>query len=166
MRSIVTLFAVLLLSGLASAQAGFGHAHPNWTPPGIYSEPFEPLVTTPFVALDSVSTPSLPLDPVAPAAEARNAMAGNEVVYTQPTWYGSMANPEVQEKVISPDYEASRPGAGFNSGAARFESDYGAAQLRHRPTAGQARLYTNPDVERVNQTNGLVKYSGKTEHLD
>src|SRR2546427_537825 len=125
MRSIVTLCAVLLLCGAANAQAGFGHAHPDWTPPGIYSEPFSPLVTTPFVALDSVSTPSVPLDPVAPAVEARDAMVGNAAVYAQPTpSYGSLAAPEVRERVSCSDNEASRSGVGFKSGAARFESSY------------------------------------------
>jgi len=28
-----------------------------------------------------------------------------------------------------------------------------------------SRTYTNQDVDQVNQTNGTVKYDGKTEHI-
>jgi hypothetical protein len=165
MRSIITLCAVLLLYGLASGQAGFGHGHSAWTPPGLYSEPFTPLVTTPIVALDAVPTPSMSLDPVSPTAGASNATVGEAVVYAQPAWYSPLPIPEVQEATSSSQNEVSFQDIGFDSGAARFESSYGAAQFLKRPRASQSRLYTNSDVERVNQTNGLVKYAGRTARL-
>jgi hypothetical protein len=165
MRSIITLCAVLLLCGLASGQAGFSDNHSAWTPPGLYSEPFTPLVTTPFVALDSLRTPSMSLDPVAATAGARNATVGEAVVYAQPAWYSPLTIPEGQEATSSSQNKVSFQEVEFNSGSAHFESSYGAAELLKRPKASQSRVYTNPDVERVNRTNGLVKYGGRTAHL-
>jgi hypothetical protein len=165
MRSFITPCAVLLLCGFASGQAGFGHGHSNWDPPGLYSEPFQPLATTPFVSLNSVSTPVISLDPVARLVGASNATAESSNVFARPAWSGSQTL-EVQEDTSTSESQSARQGAGFDFGAARFPSDYGAAQLIERPTAVQAKLYTNPDVEAVNQTNGLVKFKGRTEHLD
>lgn len=164
MRWFISLAVVLLCCGLASAQAGFGHGHPDWDPPGVYSDPIQPLVTTPFVPLSSVSTPVISLDPVAPVAGASNATPEGSNVFARFSWAGSQTT-EVQEETSETETPASRQG-GFDFGAARFPSDYGAAQLIERSRAGQAKLYTNPDVEAVNQTNGLVKFKGRTEHLD
>lgn len=54
----------------------------------------------------------------------------------------------------------------FDSGAARSEDSYGAAELASRFHSHKAtRVYTNQDVAQVNDTNGLVKFGTKTEHL-
>src|SRR5256885_1914215 len=58
--------------------------------------------------------------------------------------------------------------AGFEFGIARFESSQGVAQLvgssgKHSQTA---KMYTNADVDQLNQANGTVQYGGKTERLD
>ena len=165
MRSFVTFCAVLLLCVFASGQAGFGHGHSSWDPPGLYSEPFQPLVTTPFVSINSVSTPVISLDSVAPVVGASNATIESSNIFAQFAWAGSQTL-EVQQETSTAENETLRQSGGFDFGAARFPSDYGAAQLIERPGASQAKLYTNPDVEAVNQTNGLVKFKGRTEHLD
>jgi hypothetical protein len=54
----------------------------------------------------------------------------------------------------------------FDSGAAMSQDSYGAAELKswsHPRKA--AKVYTNQDVAQVNDTNGLVKFGNKTEHL-
>src|ERR1700733_8931570 len=70
MRSLKTLSIILLLSGLAAAQATvIGGTASNWVPAyGVYAAPFVPLVTTPSVTFATVS-PS--------AAGASNATFGN-----------------------------------------------------------------------------------------
>ncbi|HUJ95107.1 MAG TPA: hypothetical protein VLW84_07585 [Terriglobales bacterium] len=181
--SSLLLSSVLLLCGLASAQAGFGHGHAEWTPPGTYSEPFVPVSNTPFVSLESISTPLysdvtvapaigvaplatpsinaappvLSLAPVAPGMETSNQPLGAADVYAQPGWSGV---------VTFPAEETSTQATGFDFGAARFQNSYGAAQLMKRQDVSQTHVYTNPDVERVNEKNGLLKYRGRVEHLN
>src|SRR5580704_8196513 len=110
MRSLNTLCMILLLSGLAAAQATvIGGTASNWAPAyGVYAAPFVPLVTTPSVTLATVS-PS--------AAGASNATFGNVAgatnatlsivsqppvgVYTQPVWYGQSPTAETPEELVS-----------------------------------------------------------------
>jgi hypothetical protein len=51
---------------------------------------------------------------------------------------------------------------------ATFRDSYGVAQLAASSRARQQakRLYTNLDVERMNQMTGMVKFEGKTERLE
>jgi len=53
-------------------------------------------------------------------------------------------------------------------GVASFQDSYGVAQLAAGSRARQQakKLYTNLDVERMNQMTGMVKYEGKTERLE
>jgi len=53
-------------------------------------------------------------------------------------------------------------------GAASFQDSYGVAQLAAglRARQGAKRLYSNLDIERMNQMTGMVEYEGKTEHLE
>jgi hypothetical protein len=53
-------------------------------------------------------------------------------------------------------------------GVASFQDSYGVAQLAASSRARQQakKLYTNLDVERMNQMTGMVKYEGKTERLE
>jgi hypothetical protein len=61
---------------------------------------------------------------------------------------------------------SSRMSDGFDLGASRSEGNYGAAELASRSHPRKAsRVYTNQDVAQVNDTNGLVKFGNKTEHL-
>lgn len=182
MRSLKTLSMILLLSGLAAAQATvIGGTASNWVPAyGVYAAPFVPLVTTPSVTLATVS-PS--------AVGASNATFGNVAgatnatlsyvsqppagaytqaiwspSYTQPTWL----NPSAAGETPAEAMPESRPmHRAFNVGVASWQSSESAAHLMasSTPSKRAARTYTNQDVEQENQKNGMVKYDGKTEHI-
>ena len=153
MRVVNTVCLLLLLSGLAAAQATIvGGTASNWAPAyGVYAAPFVPLVTTPSVTLATVS-PS--------AAGASNATFGNVAgasnatlsivtpppvgVYTEPVWYG--------------------PSSSFGS-ATWQSSDSVGYLMANRGGSKASRTYGNQDIDQVNQKNGTVKYRGKTEHI-
>jgi len=165
---------VLLLCGFAAGQATtIGGYASNWGPAyGVYlAAPFVPLINTPSIFLSSVA-PS-------PAGASSNAFgltagATNSTlsistqvpvsVYTQPVWYNS---PAAQETMVEPAPQTGREQAvrAFDFGVA---ADGGGIASR-TPSAGQvrkaARAYTNQDADRMNDTNGTVKYGGKTEHI-
>jgi hypothetical protein len=175
MRLLNTVCLILLLSGLAAAQATIiGATASNWVPAyGIYAAPFVPLVTTPSVTLATVS-PS--------GAGASNATFGNVAgatdatlsivsqppvgVYTQPVWYGPSAAVEIPTQSVAEARPAQRAHA-FDAGVSSWQSSVSVTHLMASSTAGKkaARTYTNQDVDQVNQTNGTVKYRGKTEHI-
>jgi hypothetical protein len=184
MRLLNTLCMVLLLSGLAAAQATvIGGTASNWAPAyGVYAAPFVPLVTTPSVTLATVS-PS--------AAGASNATFGNVAgatdatlsivsqppvgVYTQPVWYGPYTQPtwfgpsaavETPAESIAEGRPAHRAHA-LDVGVASWQSSESVTHLMASSTGARkaSRTYTNQDVDQVNQTNGTVKYGGKTEHI-
>jgi hypothetical protein len=173
MRSLNTLCMVLLLSGLAAAQATvIGGTASNWVPAyGVYAAPFVPLVTTPSVTLATVS-PS--------AVGASNATFGNMAgatnatlsivsqppvgVYTEPVWYGPSAALETPAESVSPGRPAQRAHA-FDVGVATWQSSQSVTHLMAAGTKKASRTYSNQDVDQVNQKNGTVKYRGKTEHL-
>ncbi len=175
MRLLNTLCVIFLVSGLAAAQATvIGGTASNWAPAyGVYAAPFVPLVTTPSVTLATVS-PS--------AAGASNATFGNVAgatdatlsivsqppvgVYTQPVWYGPSAAEETPAGPMSEGRHAHRDRA-FDLGVASWESSVSVTHLMASTAGGRkaARTYTNQDVDQVNQTNGTVKYRGKTEHI-
>jgi hypothetical protein len=86
-----------------------------------------------------VSTPSMTLEPTSLQLGGNNAAAENDTT-------NSSGN--------------------FDLGAAISQDNYGAAELKswsHPRKA--AKVYTNQDVTQVNDTNGLVKFGNKTEHL-
>jgi hypothetical protein len=171
------LCMVLLLSGLAAAQATvIGGTASTWTPVyGVYGTPFVPLVTTPSVTLPTVS-PS--------AAGASNATFGNVAgatnatlsmvsqppvgVYAQPVWYGQSqsATAEAPEELMS----EGRHGHGAHAvdvGVGSWPSGESVTHLMASSAGARkaARSYTNQDVDQLNQTNGTVKYRGKTEPI-
>ncbi|SRR5579862_7284377 len=174
MRLLNAFCLVLLLSGLAAAQATvIGGTASTWAPAyGVYAAPFVPLVMTPSVTLANVS-PS--------AAGASNATFGNVAgasnatlsivspapvgVFTQPVWYGSPA-PEPSTEAMSPVRHGQHSG-GLDLGVASWQS----GQSVTYAMAGSAGVrkashsYGNQDVDRMNETNGTVKYRGKTEHI-
>ncbi len=175
MRLLNPLCMVLLLSGLAAAQATvIGGTASNWAPAyGIYAAPFVPLVTTPSVTLATVS-PS--------AAGASNATFGNTAgasnatlsivsqppvgVYTEPVWYGPSAAVETPAEP-TPEGRPSHRARAFEVGFASWQSSESVAHLMAGSTGAKkaARTYTNQDVDQVNQKNGTVRYRGKTEHI-
>jgi len=164
MRQLSALCWLLLCCGLAFGQD-------QWTPPGTYSAPFAPRIATPAVPAEALITPSLTLDspsPVAGASSYTGSSTGSSVVFNQPVSY----DPGVQ--FSSPFYESSNAPAAaspgprrFDLGAATFQSSYGVAQLAGNQVRRKAvRVYTNPDVARLNDTNGMIRYGGKLAHLD
>jgi hypothetical protein len=175
MRLLNIFCLVLLLSGLAAAQATIiGGTASTWAPAyGVYAAPFVPLVTTPSVTLATVS----------PSAEgASNATFGNVAgasnatlsivsqppvgVYTQPVWYGPSATEETPAAPMSEAGHGQRARA-FDVGVASWQSGESVTHLMASSTGARkaSRTYTNQDVDQVNQTNGTVKYRGKTEHI-
>jgi hypothetical protein len=182
MHSLKTLSMILLLSGLAAAQATvIGGTASNWVPAyGVYAAPFVPLVTTPSVTLATVS-PS--------AAGATNATFGNVAgatnatlsfvsqppagaysqaiwspSYTQPTWLGPSAETPAES---APEGKPAHRVRAFDVGVASWQSSESATRLMASSTGAKkaARTYTNQDVDNENQKNGYVKYDGKTEHI-
>jgi hypothetical protein len=183
MRSLENFCLILLLSGLAAAQATVvGGTASNWVPAyGVYAAPFVPLVTTPSVTFATVS-PS--------AAGASNATFGNVAgatnatlsyvskpptgaytqaiwspSYTQPSWLGPSVVSETAPEGMTEGRPAHRAHA-FDVGVASWQSSTGAAHLMANSSTKRAgRTYTNQDVDQQNQKNGTVKYRGKTEHI-
>ena len=184
MRSLKTLSMILLLSGLAAAQASvIGGTASNWVPAyGVYAAPFVPLVTTPSVTLATVS-PS--------AVGASNATFGNVAgatnatlsfvsqppagaytqaiwspPYTQPSGFGPSAAVETAGEPL-PESRPARRARAFDVGVASWQTVESATHLMASSSGSKkaGRTLTNQDVDQVNQKNGTVKYDGKTEHI-
>ncbi len=181
MRKVLLVCATVVLVGVAFGQVTVlsGYAtNQGWG--GYYpAPPFVPLVTTPMVTLDTVS-PS--------AAGASNATTGMIAgatnatlsivqppltpVYTVPVWSGyNMVAPPVAAVPV-----AEAPGAQAPAQAAaaprHVEVGIASSQGEVAPMAKvprqhehAVRVYTNADIDRINQQNGTVKYGGKTEHI-
>ena len=86
-------------------------------------------------------------------------------VYTQPVWYGPSAAVEIPTQSASEAMPVRFHA--LNVGLASWQSSVSVTNLMASSTGGKkaARTYTNQDVDQVNQTNGSVKYRGKTEHI-
>jgi hypothetical protein len=175
MRLLNTLCLVLLLSGLAASQATIiGGTASNWAPAyGVYAAPFVPLVTTPSVTLgtgspSAVGASNATFGNIAGATDATLSMESQVPVgvYTQPVWYGPSAASETPAESMAERRHAPRA-QGFEVGVASWQSSQSATQLMASSMSAKkaARTYTNQDVDQVNQTNGTVKYRGKTEHI-
>ena len=183
MRQLTTFCMAIILPALAAGQETLisGHAV-NWAPPGVYAQPFVPLLSTPTMSFENVS-PS----PVG----ATNATAGNVAGATNATLSVFPAGPVVQyppslalglenspiESGAEAEARAEAESRGeataaetrpLELGVASFQDSYGVAQLAASSRARQQakRLYTNLDVERMNQMTGMVKFEGKTERLE
>ena len=179
MRQLTTLCRSLfcltiVLSALAAAQVVTSGYVTDWTPPpGMYAAPFAPLVTTPTVNLP---TPSLQVGASnATAANATGATSttasrnnsGPEAAFERPAWYGQTPLLEPAEEA-STEAGTTTAGQRFELGAARFQAGYGVAQLAaEQGLHGRAqRIYTNDDIVRLDQQNGMVKAGEKTERIE
>ena len=184
MRQLTIFCMAMMLPALVAGQATVisGYAL-NWAPPGVYAEPFVPLLSTPSLSFENVS-PS--------AVGASNATAGNVAGATNATLSVLPAGPveqfpppvmfgplnssiesfsEAESRVETESRGEAAPSAETRPvelGAASFQDSYGVAQLAAGSRARQEakRLYSNLDIERMNQMTGMVKYEGKTEHLE
>jgi len=184
MRFVSLCCMLLLLCGFAVGQATImgGYAS-NWLPSyGPYVGPYVPLVTTPEVSLSAVSPWSAGASSSAfgLVAGATNSTLSREFVaaapapvFSQPVWYG-----QTEAELGAPVMPGPHPphamhenrrekGQGFDfiSQAREYRESAGTLLAGRGPVKKAGRSYTNQDVERQNQNNGLVKYDGKTEHI-
>lgn len=192
MRLVWLCCTLLLLCGLAAAQVTVvgGHAS-NWVPPYGCCAPFVPMVTTPEVTLSTVSPWSAGASNEAfgLVAGATNSTLSDEFVgespvgpLTQPLWHQPSAEPEygTLPAIYRPAFVRAEVGPRPMRGRAEGQKEQ-AFDFVSQPREGQvgvaeliteagrpgkaSRTYSNQDVERQNQNNGLVKYDGKTEHI-
>lgn len=163
MRQLTILCFVLLLSAMALAQSTAtvvsGYAS-NWGPQAVYTVPYVPLVTTPSVQLGAPPLTVGASDATAGLATgASNSTLSVEspvvsTVFPRPVWYGMApaAEPgeasEPKERARSFDFVAYAPENSNNAVQV-------AAAARGQKHAN--RTYTNDDVSRVNQNNGMIK---------
>ena len=181
MRSVKMLCLVLLLCGMAAAQATvIGGTASNWIPAyGVYAAPFVPLVVTPSVTLTTVSPSAVGASDATfgNVAGATDATLSNEFVanpptgvYTQPVWYGPSGPGWYGATTVAaegaPERELRHVRAhGIDVGVGISEGNVSAVQLMSAPGRKASRTYTNQDTSRMNDTNGTVKYDGKVEHI-
>ena len=162
MRKIAISCTLLMLAGLAMGQMApapgyaFDQAYGNQGP-------------------RLISTPTMSLETPAPIVGASNATLDNIVGATNSTLSTVSTSVIAKQSTAMSGETSTEESAGgnetpssFNLGIARFQSSEGVAALM--ANAGDRRkaphVYTNQDVERVNQENGKVKAGDKTEHLD
>jgi len=186
MRLVSLCCTLLMLCGLAAGQATIiGGTASNWAPAyGVYLAPFVPLVTTPEVTLSTVSPWSAGASNSAfgLVAGATNSTLSSEFigeppagVYTEPVWYGQtqaeFAPPPLYGPAGAPPAMHARRQAQKEQpfdfiSTPRASRESVAMQVAEAGPARKAsRTYTNQDADRMNQSNGTVKYRGKTEHI-
>jgi len=165
MRQIGILCFVFLPTAMAFSQSTAtvvsGYAS-NWGPQVVYAVPYVPLVTTPSVQLGAPPLGVGASDSTAGMATgASNSTLSIEspvvsTVFPRPMWYGSVSPAPSEE---TPSARPATRARHFDYVAAAAENSsnlvQGAAAARGHQRA--ARTYTNDDVARVNQTNGMIK---------
>lgn len=185
MRLFTVLCAAIFVSSLAVGQTTAIHGYT-----GYGYGPYVPLVTTPEISLQTVSTSS-PVGAsnatgglVAGATNSTLSMISGNVsaVYTQPVWYSGgttplISSPSVQlpgaTMTMPMMHAAMRMEHERAEGAPKAWTFYSSAEgtspveasVSTRSGRRAARTYTNQDVEQENQKNGTVKYDGKTETI-
>jgi len=184
MRTLIVLCSILLLSML-----GFGQ---NVAPgfPGYCSYgcgPYIPMLTTPSVSFATISpSPAGATNATGGlVAGATNStlseVPGNtDAGYTVPVWYSGGGTPLVSPAVnlaVHPmrmgRMEHEQPMHREREAAPRAWAYFSAADTASpvqaaRAAQGQrhaARTYSNQDVMRQNQQNGMVKYDSKTQKI-
>lgn len=185
MRLLTAICALLLLSGLALGQATMVRGYAGSCVYGC--GPFIPLVTTPMVSLNTVSTSPVGATNATGGlvAGARNSTIGiisgsPDAVYTQPVWYSGGTTPllgpavhlpfvpgqgmQREHRIEMERREEARQAWTYFSGAEETASAKEAA-MTARSAKHAARTYTNADIERQNQNNGQVKWDSKTEKI-
>jgi hypothetical protein len=189
MRLLTVLCLILLLCGLALGQAGGPRGYVGYCSYGC--APYVPLITTPMLSLQTVSTAPMGATNATGGlvAGATNSTLSQVAmspssVYTQPVWYSGGTAPLITPAVhLMPSplmrheraehmemMEHMRHGEGkqvawvFFSGPEHTASAVEAA-TQAKSGKRAAKSYTNDDVARQNQQNGNVKYDGKTEKI-
>ncbi len=189
MRSLPVLCSLLLFTALGFGQNG--RAIPGYCPYGC--GPYIPMITTPHLTFATVSPNPIGATNATGGlvAGATNStlseVSGNtDAVYTVPVWYSGGQTPQISPLAAgSPtSQESPRMNAPeHRRGMRRTEASEEATNRQPAPeqawiyysnlgTAGEAapgntatKTYSNQDVTRQEQQNGLVKYDGKTEKI-
>lgn len=189
MRLCLVLCVVPLLAITAFGQAVVGRGYG----PAYYGYgPYVPLVTTPMVSLQTVSpnpvgASNATTGLVAGATNSTLAQPDEGTTssnYTAAVWYQGGAPLTTSEvsiwpKPVGPEIHALRPPmpeeAGLHERGPRKESKEwlyftGPEHTRSVADASTGKgsvkhAYTNDDVTRQNDNNGVVKYDGKTEKI-
>jgi len=185
MRPYLVLCIVVLIAAAAFGQRPIP---PRIYGPGLYEYgPFIPLVTTPMVSLQEFSP-----NPVGASNATTGLIAGatnstlsepvsdTSSVYTVPVWYQGGDAPRTTPAIhLFPEPagrvmhgmrmermhgEEAHAGWIYFSGSEHTSNAVGASTAA-KSGKKAARTYTNDDVERQNQSNGSVKYKGKTEKM-
>jgi hypothetical protein len=179
MRPYLILTAVVLM-----AVAAFGQqpVHPTYGSCFYGCAPYVPLLTTPMLSLQTVSS-----DPVGASNATAGLVAGatnstlsesegsTSASYTVPVWYQGGGAP-----LISPDVNLSPIGHDMHPMHDAMHEDHGKREEAHAGWtffSGRERtvtlgnvakgkkadhVYTNDDITRENDKNGEVKYDGKS----
>jgi hypothetical protein len=166
MRQIFALWIVLSCSGFACAQDAGMY-------PGQYAEPSAPRLSTPVASPGALPTPVLTLDTPPLTVGATNSTlespTGSPVYYNQPLMYEpGLQYVQAASVPSAQSFPAAAGGRrGIELGAAASQMDYGVAQLAGiGPRKKAKKVYTNPDVAGVNETNGTIKFRGKLERVN
>lgn len=184
MRTLTVLFSILLLSALGFGQTTAIRGYAGFCTYGC--GPYVPLITTPQLSLELVSP-----NPVGATNATGGLVAGAtngtlsqvsgdlDAVYVMPVWYAgggtplvspavNLSVPETRMQRMAFGERAERPSEAqrpawiyFSHAEPAAAQAASAAQGRQRA----ARTYSNEDVKRQNQQNGLVKYDSKTEKI-
>lgn len=96
--------------------------------------------------------------------------APTSAVYTVPFWTGSAITPWLTASAVTAPAEAKAlpERRYFETGVATFALGPGTAEMAKAAQANRkpaGRVYTNQDVQRMNEKNGTVKWGGKMEHI-
>ena len=180
------LWVLFLITSCGLAQTTFEANHTGWVPPGTYAAPDQLLiVTTPSTTFENVATPWMSLGPVFLQAGASNSTEGltagasnatngeglaGSAQFAAQNWYGPAVVAPSPE-LTAPEQETEsgesvQPNTGFEFGIAQFEFSRGAQRVMRKPPSHANRVFTDADVARLNDSNGRVRFGGKTEHLD
>jgi hypothetical protein len=190
MRTLQLLCAILLLSALTFAQ-NMGRSYPGYAGCFYGCAPFVPLVSTPMISFQTVSS-----SPVGATNATGGLTAGatnstmeslpvdSSADHTQAVWYwgaNTVPTREVAETALAPMHHPMMEPMhhmehmGMMHHGEEQEAVYIAGPVESvsvmesaagaRTAQKAARTYTNQDVDRMNQQTGMVKYDSKTEKI-
>ena len=190
MRTLQLLCAILLLSALTFAQ-NMGRSYPGYAGCFYGCAPFVPLVSTPMISFQTVSS-----SPVGATNATGGLSAGatnstmeslpvdSSADHTQAVWYwgaNTVPTHEVAETALAPMHHAMMEPMhhmehmGMMHHGEEQEAVYIAGPVESvsvmesaagaRTAQKAARTYTNQDVDRMSQQTGTVKYDSKTEKI-
>jgi hypothetical protein len=187
MRLLSVLCGVLLLCSVAFGQTTVVRGPAYW---GCQygCAPFVPLVSTPMISFQTVSSSPVGatnatggLTAGASNSTLESLPADTNTDHTQVVWYWGantlptpatetalvpMRHPmmEHMEHMVRMEHHGQAEGAVYIAGPVEsvnmMESSAGARNARKA-----TRTYTNQDIDRVNQQTGVVKYDSKTEKI-